>query len=777
MNTKRLISIIITWIAILFFASVVVFAATTTLVVFPGNLQGWQTQVSPGSQPTPASTPSVTFVFGPTPPPLGRGSAQLSVGSDGDAAAQLRQPGYAGTALPDPDPSASPAGNDLTVLTYSTYAQSGGSGGQAPYILLNIDNDNDGVADDFLFFEPVYQNGTYSTIFPGDTVPNQCGANPACVVTGQWQTWNALSGGWWSNNESAGGPPLITLRRYRQEHPNARIVNSSTGDGGVRIVVGFGAGSWDNFVGNVDNFRIGVGADLDTGDPNVTVYDFEPNVPPTPASHGVIISEFRNSGPGASGCASPTSAGIACSGPSAPVGSGGDEYVELYNTSNNDMTVTSEDGSGGWSLVKSSSTCADPPVVVATIPDGTVIPARGHYLLAGAGYSLSAYRAGDGSSQSPQTTATPDQTYAGTIGGDVNVGLFNTLDSTFFDPTHRLDAVGFNSGSGDTCALLSEGTPLPPTRGSTSQYAFVRKESFGGGVQNTDDNAADFIEVSTTPQTAVGDNASPILGAPGPQNTSSPVNRDDVIASGLTAPAVAQSLPPNRERRFGVEQCSPLGTLLIRRSFTNNSGSFVSRLRFRVMIITTVNSPDAGGGPQAILHARSSNGETVVAPGRTGTVQAHGLNAEQPPNQDINQCGGLNTSLSDDTITLSSPLAPGATVDEVFLLGIERSGFFRFYVNIEALESSAPAPSGPTGSSPTVRSKTPVAVTATTPGKSSPGKTPVVTPVSPFATPGVTPPATTPAMPGWRRKVSPDEWPDEAPDAMPVSKRTQHNNR
>ncbi|MDT7688301.1 MAG: hypothetical protein QOE46_1060 [Acidobacteriota bacterium] len=65
---------------------------------------------------------------------------------------------------------------------------------------------------DQLFFEPVYQNGTYSTIFTTDSVPNQCGSNTACVTLNQWQTWNALQGDWWSRNESAGGPPLISAQ-------------------------------------------------------------------------------------------------------------------------------------------------------------------------------------------------------------------------------------------------------------------------------------------------------------------------------------------------------------------------------------------------------------------------------------------------------------------------------------------------------------------------------------------------------------------------------------
>ncbi|HWS88075.1 MAG TPA: hypothetical protein VN282_13985 [Pyrinomonadaceae bacterium] len=222
-------------------------AASTTAVVTPANLQGWQIQTSGTGQ-------TVTFEQGPGTPPLGTGSAELAVGPNGGGAAQLRQPQYGGTKL-----------SDLTALSYSTYVTQFGSGGQAPYIILNIDNDNNGTVDDQLFFEPVYQNGGYS----GDTVPNQCPTSgPLCVELNEWQTWDALAGGWWAVSAGTFGPPLITLDTYIAAHPDATIVNSSTGLGGLRIVAGFGAGAWDNFIGNVDAFTVGVGS-------NSTTYDFE----------------------------------------------------------------------------------------------------------------------------------------------------------------------------------------------------------------------------------------------------------------------------------------------------------------------------------------------------------------------------------------------------------------------------------------------------------------------------------------------------------------------
>ena len=223
--------------ATLAFSSV---AAAATTVVRPGALDGWATSSS--------GTAGAAFVTGPGTPPLGQGSAQLSVGSNGDSAAQLRNTAYNGVKLAD-----------LTALGYSTYVTQDGSGGQAPYLILNVDWNIDGTVDDQLFFEPVYQTGAYA----GEPVPPQ-----GAPVPGTWQAWNALVGGWWSLNAGTFGPPLTTIAAYAAAHPDAVIRNSASGAGGLRVVAGFGAGAWNNFVGSADALTIGVSG-------TSTTYDFE----------------------------------------------------------------------------------------------------------------------------------------------------------------------------------------------------------------------------------------------------------------------------------------------------------------------------------------------------------------------------------------------------------------------------------------------------------------------------------------------------------------------
>jgi hypothetical protein len=64
-------------------------------------------------------------------------------------------------------------------------------------------------------------------------------------------------------------------------------------------------------------------------------------------------------------------------------------------------------------------------------------------------------------------------------------------------------------------------------------------------------------------------------------------------------------------------------------------------------------------------------------------VNVQGTTLEQPPSQPNG--GGFNSSMSSGTVTLGTPLANGASINVRFLLGIQQTGNFKFYVNIEAL--------------------------------------------------------------------------------------------
>ena len=424
----------------------------------------------------------------------------------------------------------------------------------------------------------------------------------------------------------------------------------------------------------------------------------------------LLISEFRLHGP---------------QGPE-------DEFIEIYNNTSLSHTVASVSGTG-YSIAASDG------IARCVIPDGTIIPARGHFLCVNSnGYSLSGYTSGapvtltinrpntgtstsepvkpvkgnKGKPQSSSSTgkasprdviivsafsaATGDAVYTTEIPENAGIALFRTTLPSDFTLTNRLDAVG---STNETNGLYREGTGVPPITGLALEFAFVRDECGKGGSitvfgpctiftpKDTNQNATDFFFVDTTGN-SIG--AGQRLGAPGPQNLASPIQRNAQMPGSLLDSSQAVASPPNRVRDFTSDpgNNSPFGTLDIRRRVTNNTGAPVTRLRFRVIDITTFLAPPG----VADLRSRTATGLLVsnvndaqTCPGGITpcTVSVQGTTLEQPPTQ--TNGGGFNSSLSADLVTSITPLAPGDSVNVRFLLGIKQTGAFRFYVTVEAL--------------------------------------------------------------------------------------------
>lgn len=371
--------------------------------------------------------------------------------------------------------------------------------------------------------------------------------------------------------------------------------------------------------------------------------------------NGLIISEFRLRG-----------------------GNGvDDEFIELYNNTDQNITVCTADGSNGWSLVSSDG------LQRFVIPIDTIIPARAHYLATGTGYSLAAY-------------AAADLIYPLEIPDNLGLALFKTSSPVNFTVANRLDAVGFTS---TTNTLYREGNGLGSLTTTNGQYSFVRK-LLTGTSQDTADNAADFTFVSTN---AANYGVLSILGAPGPENSTSPIQRNAPLPATLLDPAVGAGVAPNRVRdTTAIGPNAAAGTLTMRRKITNSTGAYVTRLRVRIVDITTLNTPGyVPGGSQADMRALNSNDATVNLSNGT-PVLVRGTTVETPPQQAL--AGGLNSSWGVFTFSLSQPLAPGASTNVQFVLGVQQTGTFRLFFNLEALLNTAPSAnaggpySGPTGS-------------------------------------------------------------------------------
>ena len=426
--------------------------------------------------------------------------------------------------------------------------------------------------------------------------------------------------------------------------------------------------------------------------------------PPAPlGAKDVLISEFRLSGPGGSE----------------------DDYIELYCNRDADCNIS------GVSLR------GHDPVNVGdfsmTFPPETVIPARQYYLVADSrGYSLSSYGAANidvALSQPPPDTDNPPLYFYDNEG----------LQLIGSDEPIIIDSVGFMGGGNE--GVYVEGTGLQRASSRPAQqYAYVRKRTMAtiGLPQDTNNNAEDFVLVSVTGTAHAGISAPPVLGAPGPQGLTSPLTYSNAQVTGtLVDPTKSKEADPNRVRVGGADS----GTLSIRRSFTNNTGITLDYLGFRVIEITTLNSPVVFQ-PQAQLRLISSSGTTADVPSRGGTIPIFGTILEYDP---VCPCvepqqpngGGLNSSVFTN-FSEQGIMQPNATVDVQFLMNVVKSGSYKIYVYVEAGNSRGLGiPTGPTASkvrsAPTAPAKF-INVRRLSKATSKPTqRTPVITPLTTLA--------------------------------------------
>jgi len=184
----------------------------------------------------------------------------------GDSAPQLVDQALAGTQLA--------ALKTLSYSTLGTLIAGPNLQGQLPYLVLTLDLNGDGIEDDSIVFEPIYQHG-YRNDLPDE----------GAIQTGVWQNWDALHGGWWSfSGTLAGASPGFGVKSIPEilaAAPGATIVQANTiPQGGLRVVIGV-RNVPDHIVGSVDDLSIDTG----TG---VTTYDFEPGTQPQENSSLVL---------------------------------------------------------------------------------------------------------------------------------------------------------------------------------------------------------------------------------------------------------------------------------------------------------------------------------------------------------------------------------------------------------------------------------------------------------------------------------------------------------
>lgn len=177
----------------------------------------------------------------------GRGAALLSTTASNADKVQLLTDRYDGVRLAD-----------LTELRYTTYKlPTGGFVAGLPALNLRLDTNGDEVADSYLVYEPYQDQGN------------------AAVLTGEWQTWDAVNDGdavWWGSGPVAaagcGQSADCPLDDVLALFPDATITEAPDFPGSLGLNLG---SSNPDTSGAVDWLSVGVAGDT-------TTFDFGPRV-------------------------------------------------------------------------------------------------------------------------------------------------------------------------------------------------------------------------------------------------------------------------------------------------------------------------------------------------------------------------------------------------------------------------------------------------------------------------------------------------------------------
>ena len=186
--------------------------------------------------------------------------------------------------------------------------------------------------------------------------------------------------------------------------------------------------------------------------------------PQMQAATNIVISEFRTRGPNG----------------------GNDEFIELYNPTSSPIDIS------GWKINGSNS--AGTAGTRATIPSSIILEPGQYYLVANNG------------SSGYSGSVNANLTYSSGITDDGGIALLTSTDQI-------VDEVGMDPGS-----LYQEGAILSPLTGSTNQSYERLLGAASDSCQDTNDNAADFANISPS----------------APQNLLSPLSLCGVILPTLT---------------------------------------------------------------------------------------------------------------------------------------------------------------------------------------------------------------------------------------------------
>ncbi|MCC6644346.1 MAG: lamin tail domain-containing protein [Polyangiaceae bacterium] len=249
-------------------------------------------------------------------------------------------------------------------------------------------------------------------------------------------------------------------------------------------------------------------------------------------------------------------------------GSGGDEFVELYNTTGAAIDIS------GWKLKFSNN--GNTINTRATVPAGRSIPAYGHYLFAYSSYSGS---------------VAEDQTYtSGGLGDNGGVAITTGADAI-------IDQVGFGAS-----AALHEGTPLASFPNNNSSCYERRPGSGRGSPIDTGDNSVDFFKNTVCDPQNSGSQPTPAFSQSPGVLFFAGLNGAPVQASATIANTLSGSLT--------LQSASVSGPNAAEFSFVFASALPQTLASGGTLAVTVTHTPAASGRRFATLLITTSAGET-----------------------------------------------------------------------------------------------------------------------------------------------------------------------
>ena len=379
-----------------------------------------------------------------------------------------------------------------------------------------------------------------------------------------------------------------------------------------------------------------------------------------PAADGqLIISEFRVRGPNGAN----------------------DEFIEIYNNSGADHTVARRRhrvrrrGLGRRGPLRHPQRHGHSRTA-------------GHYLCVNSvGYSLASYPAGNG------TTATGDATYTTDIPDNAGIAIFNTSVGANFTLANRLDAVGSTS---EANTLYKEGTGYPALTPFSIDYSFYRDNCGKIGLDHDVRPVHDLdpqgheqqrgrLHLRRHQRHLGRRRAAARCARAGEPVQPDPAQR--VVRRRSARPVRGVCLAPEPRPRLHLRP----GEQLHLRHARHPPHGHQQHGRQRHAAALAHHRPD--DLPRALAasptcgRARprpSSSPSTARRAARARATSPCRARRSSSRRRQPNG-GGFNSSLSSGTVTLATPLANGASLDLRFLLGIQQTGSFKFFINIEAL--------------------------------------------------------------------------------------------